>query len=295
MLLVQPWPLPVMKLLRSFQELGSLLLLALDHGGAFAVALAAGELHALLVHRRGMAERHVIAVEHVLDLELPVAVVDVAVLAHVERELAAGCAVDHVVDVALDRADVVLEARALLGEACENEAAILADTRRAREAEGRLVEIGRAAFLDRHGREPPVGVETPAVVAAGETRGVALALVHHLGAAMGAAIEQHVHGVVAMTGHDDRLAAEVGGDEVAGIWHLAGMADEQPRAREDAFHLQLEHVGIGVDAAMHAAGFNQGGDVVGVSVVHGDSRLCCSAALRHLPRVESPSRKRGSI
>ena len=86
-----------------------LLLLGLDDGRALAIALAAGELHALFVDGRGVAERHVIGVEHVLDLELPVAVVDVAVHAGVERERPVGCAVDEVVDIALHRADVVFE------------------------------------------------------------------------------------------------------------------------------------------------------------------------------------------
>ena len=47
------------------------------------------------------------------------------------------------------------------------------------------------------------------------------------------------------------------------------MADEQPGAAEDALHLQLEQVGIGIDAPVHAAGLDQLGDLVGVSVAHG--------------------------
>ena len=38
------------------------------------------------------------------------------------------------------------------------------------------------------------------------------------------------------------------------------MADEQPGAAEDALHLELEHVRIGVDAPVHAAGLDQPGD-----------------------------------
>ena len=41
-----------------------------------------------------MAERHVVRVEHVLDLELPVTAEDVAVHAGIERELAVGRAID---------------------------------------------------------------------------------------------------------------------------------------------------------------------------------------------------------
>ena len=71
---------------------------------------------------------------------------------------------------------------------------------------------------------------------------MALALVDHLGAAMGAAVEQHLHAAVAVAAHDHRLAAELGGDVVAGLRHLAGMPDEQPGAAEDALHLELEHI-----------------------------------------------------
>src|SRR5260370_20782528 len=91
-------------------------------------------------------------------------------------------AVDEIVDIALDRADMILEARAFGGEAREDEAAIFADARRACEAERRLVEIGRATFRHRHGGETAVGVEAPAVIAAGQPRRVALALIDHLGA-----------------------------------------------------------------------------------------------------------------
>ena len=75
-----------------------------------------------------------------------------------------------------------------------------------------------------------------------------------------------MHRAVAVPHHDDRLAAELGGDEIARIGHLAVMADEQPGTAEDALHLQFEHVGIGVDAPVHAAGLDQPGDVVFVAV-----------------------------
>src|SRR5262249_24085420 len=111
----------------------------------------------------------------------------------------------------------------------------------------------------------------PAVVAAGEPRRVALALVHHLGAAMAAAVEQHVHLAVAVTHHDHGLAAELGGDVIAGRGNLARMPDIEPGAAEDALHLELEDRGIGIDVAVHAAGLDQLRDVIGVSVAHGRS------------------------
>ena len=84
---------------------------------------------------------HVIGVEHVLDLELPIAAIGVPVHAGIERERAVGGAVDEIVDIALHRPDMVLEARTFRRQTREHEAAICADARRMSEAEGRFVEI----------------------------------------------------------------------------------------------------------------------------------------------------------
>ena len=85
---------------------------------------------------------------------------------------------------------------------------------------------------------------------------------------MGAAVEQHVHGAVAMAHHEDGLPAELGGDVVTRARHLAGVAHEQPGAPEDALHFELENIGIGVDVAVNASGTNQPGNAFGISVAH---------------------------
>jgi hypothetical protein len=84
---------------------------------------------------------------------------------------------------------------------------------------------------------------------------------------MGAAVEQHVDGTVAVAHHDHGLAAELGGDVVAGLPHLAGMANIKPGAAEDALHFKLEDFGIGVDVAVHPSGLDQDRDI-SVSVAH---------------------------
>ena len=163
-----------------------------------------------------MAERHVIGVEHVLDLELPVAVVDVAVHADVERERPVRRAVDEVVDVALHRADMVLEARPAGRRGSRTRSrGIRRCAARGRGRMSALSKPSRAAFRHRHVHELAVGVVGPAVIAADQPRRVALALVDHLGAAVGAAVEQDVHAAVAVARHDHRLAPELGGDVVA--------------------------------------------------------------------------------
>ena len=97
-----------------------------------------------------MAERHMVGVEHVLDLELPIAVVDVAVHAGIERQRTVGRAIDQIVDIALHRADMVLEARTFRRQARKHEAAVLADPRRSRQTERVLIEIFGATFRHRH-------------------------------------------------------------------------------------------------------------------------------------------------
>ncbi len=188
--------------------------------------------------------------------------------AGVERQRAVGRTIDQIVDVALHRTDMVLEARPALGEAREHEAAIFADARRSRQPECVLVEALAAALGYGDSGELAVGIERPSVIAACEPLGVAAPVVDHLGAAMSAAVEQHVNLAVAVPCHDDRLAAELGGYVVARIGHLTGVTDKQPSAAENAFHFQLKQTGIGVDAPVHASRLDQFGDVVGVSVAH---------------------------
>jgi len=179
----------------------------------------------MLVDSRGVTEGHVIGIEHVLDLQLPVPGIYVPMHPGIERELAIRRAVDEVVDIALHGADVILEARAFGGEAGEHESAVLADARRTREPEILLVEI-RSATLGHWDRgQAAIGIEAPAVIAAGQPCCIAAPFIGHLGAAMGAAIEQHVDFAVAMADHDDGLSAEFGRDVVTRLRHLARMSD----------------------------------------------------------------------
>ena len=97
----------------------------------------------------------------------------------------------------------------------------------------------------------------PTMIGALEPRGVALELGTDPGAAMAATVEHQMHLAVGMAAHDHRLAAQGRGDVIAGIRHLAIMADDQPRAREYALHLELEHLGTGIEIAMHPVGSNQ--------------------------------------
>src|SRR5262249_57276649 len=116
----------------------------------------------------------------------------------------------------------------------EAKTAISGNARRVREADRLLIEAGGTAFRYRHRRQSAVGIEAPAVIAAGEPGCAPFALVHHFGAAMGAAVEQHVDAAVTVANHDDGLVPQFGRDVVAGLRHLAHMADAQPGAGENA-------------------------------------------------------------
>src|SRR5262249_14135415 len=84
----------------------------------------------------------------------------------------------------------------------------------------------------------------------------------------GTAVEQHLHAAVAMAAHDHRMAAQISGDVVARVWHLAAVPHEQPGAAEDALHLELEQIRVGVDAPVNTARLDQFRNFLGVPVTH---------------------------
>src|SRR5882724_9671297 len=93
----------------------------------------------------------------------------------------------------------------------------------------------------RHADEAAVGAIAPAVVRAGEDRGVAFVVAAHLHAAVTAGIKEDVHLASAVAAHDDRLLAHARGGEIAGVGDLALMPDKQPRPGKDLLLL------LGVD------------------------------------------------
>jgi hypothetical protein len=60
-----------------------------------------------------------------------------------------------------------------------------------------------------------------------------------------------------MAHQDERLRGDVQGDEIARLRDLAGVADIDPGARPQALHLELEHLRVDVDVAVHPVGLNQ--------------------------------------
>src|SRR6185312_1059280 len=199
-------------------------------------------------------------------------------------ELALGRAVDHVVDRGACIAEIVSEARPLLGQAREDEATIALDARQLHHAVARIGEIDRRALiasLHRNAAQRAVGAVGPAVIAAAEEADIALAIAHHFGAAMAAAIMEHIDLAVAVPAYHHRLSADGCGDIIARVLHLALMPDPYPGAAEDALHLNLEKGGIDIDVAMNAVGLDQRADrrgVIGRHRVPPSLRSCRNAS-----------------
>ena len=79
---------------------------------------------------------------------------------------------------------------------------------------------------------------------------------------MGALIVDDADFALGVAHQHDRLAADKAAEIVAGIFHLAFVADIDPGDAEDALHLELEDGRIGVDLPMHPAGLNEARQVL---------------------------------
>src|SRR4051794_33649560 len=163
---------------------------------------------------------------------------------------------------------MILKARPGRGEIREYKAAVVADAWCACEPKRFLIKAFAATLRHRDGQQTSVSVVGPAVIAAHEPGRMTPTLIHHLRASVTAAVDQHLHTAVAVATHDHGLTAELSGDVVARLRHLTGVADEQPSRSENAFHLELEQFGIGIDSSMDAARLDEFCNVFRVSVEH---------------------------
>ena len=130
------------------------------------------------------------------------------------------------------------------------------------------------ALAQRDGEQRAVGPEAPGVIrTAEELAGIAAGLGGDARALVRAAIVENLHRVVGVAHHQDRLRADGGAEIVAGICHLAVMADIDPGIGEDMLHLELEHLLVDVDVAMDLGLADQPFDRFEVSTVLGHQRL----------------------
>jgi myo-inositol-1(or 4)-monophosphatase len=101
------------------------------------------------------------------------------------------------------------------------------------------VEALRVSGLVGHLHQVTLRVERPRVVEALEDASVAGILTADRRAAVGARVEQRADLAVGAAHEDDRPAADVAPDEVAGVWNLGLVANVQPAAVEDPLPLEL--------------------------------------------------------
>src|ERR1700710_99885 len=95
-----------------------------------------------------------------------------------------------------------------------------------------------------HADQGAIGAVTPAVIGAGEDRRVAIVVAAHLHAAMAARIEEDMHRAGAVAAENYRLLAHSRDKEIASLWDLAFMADEQPGTGKNALLL------LGIDVVI---------------------------------------------
>ena len=74
---------------------------------------------------------------------------------------------------------------------------------------------------------------------------------------MGALIVNDADGAAGVAHQHHGLAADEGAEIIAGIFHLAFMADIDPGDAENALQLELEDRRIGVNLPVHAAGLDE--------------------------------------
>src|SRR5258706_9205676 len=203
-----------------------------------------------------MHVRRMRAVEMVLEHQLPVAVVGVLEDAARDLELAAGCAIDQIVERCLGWPEELFQPGAVSRERGEDETAV------ERHAwHGFQLEVFNRIYCisARKGDRLQLAgaVVAPAVVGADEALEVAATLGADQRATVRAAVDERADPAVILPDHHDRLASHSGGEVVTGAAHLALMPEHQPGAAEDALELQLEDRRIRIYGAVHAVGLHQ--------------------------------------
>ena len=84
---------------------------------------------------------------------------------------------------------------------------------------------------------------------------------HQLGAFVRAPVVEHFDRAVLAAHHDHVLVTHPCGVKVSRLGHLALVADIDPGAAIDTFHLEIEYGGVGVDPLVHTIGPDKAGQL----------------------------------
>ena len=195
----------------------------------------------------------------VLQLDFPIAGKAELVLAACRDRIAAALLHEEV-DPRLGRAEEVLQRLDRVVHRGKQEPRVGLDPERDQRvvlfAETRVVAV-------LHGNTPERAVRVVGPGMVGTHKGFRAAGpgLAHGGRAVAAAVEQHPHHAVAAPHDDHGLLADMGGDEIARLAHLALMRDPDPGPLEDALHLELEQLRVAVERGVDAVVQHQGVDV----------------------------------
>ena len=217
---------------------------------------AAIHIQAVDLERRveGVQQRCVIAVAHILRIQLPVVVDDLRVVADDLVRLG---------EVALDQlahglAQIVLNRRRIGAERAEDQAVVDRDPQRLQPVLGQVEVLRHAALaghtvLERHAAQLPGHVIGPGVVDAGHAFLITALLQANQRAFVGAAVDHGVDMAVAVAGDYDRDFTDDAGLEVAILGHFDLQAEIMPRSTaEDALMLQTQNFRVVIDAVWNA-------------------------------------------
>ena len=207
----------------------------------------------------------------VLEVGLPVAADHRAQRRALDGEPARGGAVDQVVDRGQRLAEVGGEVDPARVDPGEDEVAVHRDAGRRLHAARRLARRVAAAVVaagQRHRAQRAVEAVGPGVVrAAEEPAGVAAPVADQRRALVGAAVVEHAHRAVVAAHHHQRPAGQIDGRVVAGVRHLAGVADVVPGVGEEVLLLEREQLRAQVEVAVHPLVLDQRGDLGPVHAV----------------------------
>ena len=165
-----------------------------------------------------------------------------------------GGAVEVAVEVPAHIAEVIEETGRALIPGAEDEAVMALDTGHLQRAPLALVDfVTIAVRLVRNGNQVAREIVAPAVIRAGERARIAAIGAADPHPAMTALVEECANRAVLLADYEDRIFRHIGGKKVSGFFELALMTEIEPRAREDAFQLQLVDGSILIDARIEVA------------------------------------------
>ncbi len=155
-----------------------------------------------------MEKERVVAVDGVVEHQLPVRFVPRFDTARVHQHPPRGREVAEVVEVLCGASQMLGEADAGRAEGAENEAPVGVDSGHPRHREIGLVELWTVARRVRGADQRTRACERPAVIRAPESGGVAALELAHGIAAVRAPVQQNVGGPLGVAGQDHRLEAD---------------------------------------------------------------------------------------